>query len=137
MAKLHRILQVAMGWEDYHLHQFVPEVKDESSTKLNEVAIQKGSEIGYLYDFGDGWEPEIVVTKILHRSGVKYPICIGGKRACPPEDCGGPWGYAEFLKAIRNPRHRDHRELREWVGGVFDPEAFKLESINKALKTIK
>ena len=66
--------------------------------------------------------------------GVRYPRCIAGKRACPPEDCGGPWGYGDFLEAIRNPRHERHGELLEWVGGEFDPEAFDIEAVNEELR---
>lgn len=79
----------------------------------------------YIYDFGDGWEHRIESEKILPRDeNIEYPICIAGKRACPPEDCGGIWGYKEFLEAIRDPEHENHEELLEWVGGEFDPEAF-------------
>ena len=74
------------------------------------------------------------MEKVLDaEASVRYPRCIAGKRACPPEDCGGPWGYGDFLKAIQNRKHKRHEELLEWVGGEFDPEAFDIEAVNKEL----
>jgi hypothetical protein len=66
--------------------------------------------------------------------GVRYPCCVAGKRACPPEDCGGPWGYADFLEAIQNPKHPAHEEMLEWAGGEFNPEAFEMEAVNEELR---
>jgi hypothetical protein len=81
----------------------------------------------YEYDFGDSWEHEIVVEKVLPAvEGIRYPICIAGKRACPPEDCGGVGGYERMLDIIANPKHEEHAEMLEWLGGSFDPEAFDL-----------
>jgi len=67
----------------------------------------------------------------------KYPICLGGERACPPEDCGGPWGYSDFLETLMNPDHKSHDKMLEWVGGGFDPEAFDIEALNKELATLR
>ncbi|MBV6342913.1 plasmid pRiA4b ORF-3 family protein, partial [Candidatus Magnetobacterium casense] len=79
----------------------------------------------YTYDFGDNWEHNILLEKILPRDAtIKYPICITGKRACPPDDCGGPWGYEDLLKVISDPEHVEHDYMVEWVGEDFDPERF-------------
>ena len=84
---------------------------------------------------GDNWDHTIQVEKMLAAEpGVRYPRCIAGKRACPPEDCGGPWGYGDFLDAIQNPKHERHEEMLEWVGGEFDPEAFDIEAVNEELR---
>lgn len=92
----------------------------------------------YEYDFGDGWEHQIVVEKTISpTAGEKYPRCIQGKGACPPEDVGGVWGYESFLEAIQNPNHEEHDSYLEWVGGKFDPEAFDLEETNQALRRVK
>ena len=88
----------------------------------------------YEYDFGDSWQHEIVLEKTLEpEPQVKYPRCIEGERACPPEDCGGVWGYAEFLEAIADPAHEDHDETLRWVGGKFDPEKFSVDEVNRKL----
>jgi hypothetical protein len=148
LARLHRILQVAMGWEDYHLYRFEvggasfgepdPEFDDDMRSArrvhLKEVAPAAGSRLLYEYDFGDGWEHRIVVEKILPpQRGVHLPVCLAGKRACPPEDCGGVWGYADLLAALADPAHPEHEAMLRWVGGPFDPEAFDLEAVNEAL----
>lgn len=155
LDKLHLILQAAMGWWNAHLHQFIvgqtyygephpdydmwgPEMLDESKYRLNQIAPREKSKFVYEYDFGDSWEHTILVEKILPpEKGVSYPRCIKGKRACPPEDVGGVWGYAEFVEAITDPNHPDHADMLEWVGDDFDPEAFDLAEINEALQRFK
>ena len=153
LATLHWIIQEAMGWTDSHLHQFrlgeiyygVPdqddfglsETKNEKTAKLNQLLSRPKAKFIYEYDFGDSWEHEVLLEKILPPDPeVRYPVCITGKRACPPEDCGGVWGYGDFLAAIQNPDHPEHEELLEWIGGSFDPEAFDVEDVNRALKRI-
>jgi Plasmid pRiA4b ORF-3-like protein len=151
LGEFHEILQTAMGWFNGHLHLFeiqgieygqpAPEydwdVRDESKVKLSRVVTGEKCKFRYTYDMGDGWEHEILLEKLLPaESEVQYPICIKGKRACPPEDCGGPWGYPEFLEAIQTSTHPEHESMLEWVGGEFDPEAFDLEEVNEALKQI-
>ncbi len=148
LAKLHAIIQAAMGWSDAHLHQFtiagidygVPDpeyggdVKSERRARLNQLVAAPKAKFEYWYDFGDDWRHEILVEKILPaESAVRYPVCLTGKRACPPEDCGGIWGYEEFLAAMADPANAQHEELREWIGGDFDPEAFDLAGVNEAL----
>ncbi|HLC16397.1 MAG TPA: plasmid pRiA4b ORF-3 family protein, partial [Thermodesulfovibrionia bacterium] len=90
------------------------------------------------YDFGDSWEHEIVVEKILSpEAAIKYPMCINGKLTCPPEDVGGVWGYDTFLEAINDPNHEEHDSYLEWIGGEFNPEEFNLDEINQALRQVK
>jgi len=143
---LHVAIQDAMGWDDYHLHEFIftlPITKIEvhigipMEDDLDETMLP-GWEINisdffslenpkgdYCYDFGDGWQHDIILEKILPREGVViYPRCVDGKRACPPEDCGGIGGYAEFLEAIGDPANERHEDMLDWVGGSFDPEDF-------------
>ena len=87
-----------------------------------------------MYDFGDGWEHDILVEKILPiEKGIHYPVCIDGKRACPPEDCGGPFGYEELLEILKDPSHPEHEEKFEWLPGDFDSEKFDIKYINREL----
>jgi hypothetical protein len=139
-----------MGWEDYHLHMFTIEGSlygdpahdeygdlgsiDEARFKLNQVVYREGQRLSYEYDFGDSWEHTLLVEKILPpQKGVCYPICLKGKRPCPPEDVGGVWGYENFLEAIRNPDHEEHEEYLTWAGDEFNSEAFDLEEVNAQL----
>jgi hypothetical protein len=146
LAKLHGILQDAMGWDDYHLHTFTVggvefgpasaewDVKDERRVKLSQLAAQGVKKFRYTYDMGDGWEHEITFQKsVPAEPGAKYPRCIDGARACPPEDCGGIWGYADLLEVLSDPEHEEYEERLEWLGGEFDPEAFDLEEVNARL----
>jgi hypothetical protein len=154
LGKLHRILQVVMGWTDSHLHQFIAggtyygepdpnysnmyDMRDEKRVKLYQLVRGEKSKLRYQYDFGDSWEHELLVEKILPpEPGVHYPICLKGKRACPPEDVGGVWGYDSFLEAIGDPNHPEHDDMQEWIGGEFDPEAFDLDEINEALRYVR
>lgn len=152
LAELHDIFQITMGWTNSHLHQFVihgieygiqdpdldMDVEDEKKVKLGELIFNEKEKFFYEYDFGDSWEHEIIVEKILPmEKGLHYPICLKGKRACPPEDCGGIWGYSEFLEAIEDLNHPEHDDMLEWSGGEFDPEKFDVDSINRALTHIK
>jgi len=92
----------------------------------------------YAYDFGDRWEHELLMEKILPpEAGKRDPMCLAGQRACPPEDCGGIWGYTGFLEAIHDPKHPEHEEMLEWVGGAFDPDACDLDEVNTALQSLK
>ena len=148
---LHVAIQDVMSWSDYHLHQF--EIIDPTSETKVRIGIPEGDfdteflpgwkqkiadyfsmenrSADYAYDFGDYWEHKIELEKILPREkGVNYPVCIKGKRACPPEDCGGIGGYEEFLEAIKDPKHEEHEEMLEWIGGEFDPEHFDVEEVS-------
>jgi Plasmid pRiA4b ORF-3-like protein len=152
LYKLHQILQVVMGWSNYHLHEFDIDgvhygepsqdnsykVRNEKTVKLSQVVSKEGAKFAYIYDFGDHWYHKILVEKILsHDPDIHYPICIKGKRACPPEDCGGIGGYYDFLEIIKNPDDPEHDQMLEWVGGSFDLEAFDLDDINQQLRKIK
>ncbi|MFH0937961.1 MAG: plasmid pRiA4b ORF-3 family protein [Planctomycetota bacterium] len=151
LGEFHQILQTAIGWSDSHLHQFIiqgvyygepdaefedeDEVKDEQKVELNQVVSSVKEKFIYEYDFGDSWELVIMLEKILpFDPEAVYPICLDGERACPPEDCGGIYGYYDFLEAIKDPKHPEHAEMLEWVGGNFDPEEFDLDAINKEIK---
>ena len=145
LYQLHGILQVVMGWTNSHLHQFRAggiyygkpdkelgmDVKNEKGVRLNKVLPKIKDRIVYEYDFGDGWEHDLVLENILSAEPEgKYPIAVKGKRACPPEDVGGIWGYGDFLEAIKNPNHPEHKTMIEWCGGSFDPEEFDIDEIN-------
>jgi Plasmid pRiA4b ORF-3-like protein len=151
LLKLHDILQIVMGWWDYHLHMFTIAGEiygdpaddeygelgtlNESRYKLSQLIDSEGQRFSYEYDFGDSWDHTLLVEKILSpEEGLRYPLCLKGKRACPPEDVGGVWGYENFLEAIHDPNHEEHDEYLEWVGGEFDPQAFDLEEINARLR---
>lgn len=151
LRRLHDVIQATMGWTQSHLYEFeiggvafgepslendIP-VRSAKSTPLRRVAPDAGATFGYLYDFGDNWEHQIVVEKVLPpEPGVVYPRCLAGRRACPPEDVGGIWGYQEFLEAIRDPEHEEHASMLAWVGGAFDPDAFDLRAVNQDLATL-
>jgi hypothetical protein len=147
---LHEMIQAVMGWYNVHLHQFdvygtfysspafqLEETEDESRIKLDRVLTQPRDKFTYEYDFGDGWEHQIVLEKILPvEPRTLYPVCIKGKRNCPPEDIGGIWSYQHFLAVLQDPNHPQHAESLEqleWIGGDFDPEEFDLTEINKGL----
>jgi hypothetical protein len=141
LPALHEVLQVAMGWEAMHLWRFGPwyfdEVRGEFDTALTltDVLTEPGQAIGYLYDFGDEWEHRIHLEKIITRprSSSVLPRCTGGKRACPPEDCGGGWGYEELLKALRARKGWRYQQARELAGTKFNAEAFGVAEINHQL----
>lgn len=157
LARLHDIIQVAMGWYDSHLHAFNinrenystpspydPEhlrelgMKSTRGKKLQSFISGEGDKFTYEYDFGDFWEHVILVEKILPSDPEQpLPTCIKGKRTCPPEDVGGVWGYDTFLEAIKDPNHPEHAMYTEWIGDDFDPEAFDLDATNRALRSLK
>ncbi|NJM99539.1 MAG: plasmid pRiA4b ORF-3 family protein [Phormidesmis sp. RL_2_1] len=155
LEHLHYVIQLSMGWTNSHLHSFhiqgveygmmLPddlgfdelETHDETKFKLSQVISGEKFKFSYLYDFGDSWEHEVLVEKVLDADPeVDYPICIKAKRACPPEDCGGSWGYERFLEAIQDPEHPEHEEMLEWRGDAFDPEDPELDEANRQLKRI-
>ena len=138
-AGLHRVLQVAMGWDDYHLHRFHFEgvtnsdggswaSDTERTTRLADLALRPGDAFVYEYDFGDRWEHEVRVEAVLDGDLKKpHPVCTGGSRACPPEDSGGPWGYMEQLRARKNKKRSD-------LGRGFDPARFRRGPVNDELR---
>jgi hypothetical protein len=144
LYKLHEILQVAMGWTDSHFHQyrvrdtyfgqptdeFGMRRKNEKKVMLNEVLRKPKDRMVYEYDFGDGWEHDLVLEKVEYAlAGKKYPTVLKGKGACPPEDVGGVYGYYHFLEAIGNPEHPEHQDMVEWCD-EFDPEEYDIEEAN-------
>jgi len=150
LAKLHRIIQVVMGWDDAHLHDFtigteryadpragLDRVHNEKKTPLHQVAGARGK-FYYQYDFGDSWEVEVKVEKALPpaKDG-HYPVCLAGENAGPPEDSGGIWSYAEMLDALETPNDPGREEALEWLGEDFDPSEFDPEEVNGRLAKIK
>lgn len=149
LPQLHEAIQIAMGWTNSHLHQFVVgaecygapdpdfddiEMLDESRIKLSQIMDAEKDAIIYEYDFGDSWEHKITLEKILpFDQKAILPQCVTGKGACPPEDVGGIWGYSEFLEAIADPSHPEHEDYLEWVGGEFDSKLCDIEDINALL----
>jgi Plasmid pRiA4b ORF-3-like protein len=149
MDKLHLALQRAFGWTNSHLHQFVvggacyglrdpdgdnADMLDERRYRLAQLA-DNGARFTYEYDFGDDWGHEVRVEKLLPAdAGVRYPRCTAGARACPPEDCGGPGGYADLLAALADPAHARHQELLEWSGGPIDAEHFDLADADRSVR---
>ena len=149
LAKLHRVLQTALGWTGSHLHQFVvgdtvygdpdlliddPPSASTRRARLGQVAPGIDATLRYAYDFGDGWDHLIVVERLLwHDPDAQGTVCLAGGGACPPEDCGGIGGDADLLATLRRGRGQDYRELLAWLGGPFDPTAFDLAATNRAL----
>jgi hypothetical protein len=154
LSELHRIIQVAMGWTDSHLHAFtcgetryeLPsegygpglDFEDERQAELGAVLTEVGAGLQYEYDFGDGWDHTVHLEAILPADPeATYPVCVAGERACPPEDCGGAWGYVELLEILRDPGHPEHQERLEWLGRRFDPEGFDRYLVNYALAALR
>ena len=150
LQQLHLIMQEVMGWDNYHMHSFSiagidygqpqPEfnVRSEKTVNLSQVVKSEKFKFSYTYDFGDSWEHEILVEKELPSSpDQNYPVCITGKRVCPPEDCGGFWGYAELLEIISDPSHPEYEERIEWLGESFNPDIFDMDEVNQRLEGFK
>jgi hypothetical protein len=149
---LHVAIQDAMGWDDCHLHEFrfkntdkqallrigFPDEQFDWSREtlagweviISDYFNEKNQLATYLYDFGDGWMHRIRLEKIeSSQSGRVYPLCLSGKRACPPDDVGGTWGYENLLVIIQDPTHKEHERMLEWVGGEYDPEDFDAKKV--------
>lgn len=152
LAQLHTVLQAAMGWEDCHLHEFriagltigAPDpdaprtLINEKKVRLLDVLGKVGAKGVYTYDFGDGWDHNIVVEKIMKAEpGVAYPVCVTGKRRGPPEDSGGPFGYENLLEVLGDPKHEEHKTMHEWIGNDFDPEVFSVDDVNRRLALLQ
>jgi len=153
---LHDIIQMVMGWKDCHLHEFSigdwtyasrdpdfddldeRETRDERKSYLRDVLGGEGFRFRYRYDMGDNWQHGLEVMKVhTPEKDVRYPVCLAGERACPPEDVGGIWGYANMLEAVADPKHEEHEQYVEWIGGSFDPGAFDLKEVNQMLRGIR
>jgi len=152
LGDLHAVIQTAMGWYNCHMHSFRiggayytsrsasqmedMDMENEERVPLAEVVTRAKQKFIYEYDFGDSWEHEIVAEKFLPLDpAAKYPVCLGGARACPPEDCGSFPGYMDILKALnaKTPT-AEQKELLEWVGEDYDPEGFDLDGVNRRLQ---
>lgn len=145
LAQLHHIIQAAMGWDDCHLHQFevrdlsyaapeheLDDTRDESRRTL--ANLQVGERFVYWYDFGDDWYHDILVESVDRADPtLTYPRCVTGRRACPPEDCGGPWGFDQLMGVLGDEKHPQHEMSREWMPVGYDPARFDLDEINQAL----
>lgn len=156
---LHDVIQIAMGWTGSHMHQFIagrgfavtyygqpdPEFADMGGPILDErrytvadLAPKAKRKFTYEYDFGDSWYHEVLAEKILPSDpAFKHPVCFAGAMACPPEDCGGIYGYYNLLQTIANPKHPEHEQMKEWIGGTWNTEEFSKERVNTVLKGIK
>ncbi len=143
---LHDAIQAAMGWLDYHLFEFrigdklygLPEPLEDGDRKVLHAKLLKLETLvardirrfDYVYDFGDDWQLTVEIEQVVAGDpALKYPRYVDGARRAPPEDCGGPYGFADFVEALADKRHPRHRELRRWYGGPFDPESFDERSI--------
>jgi hypothetical protein len=130
---LHNAIQRAMGWDNFHLHKFIMGIDDDSisdNDKMQNIFSLENNRAYYEYDFGDRWEHEVLLEKILSAvQSVQYPICLAGKRACPPEDCGGTPGYSNLLRIMKNPRDIEYRDMIEWLGEKFYPEKFNPKDV--------
>ncbi|HEY3448460.1 MAG TPA: plasmid pRiA4b ORF-3 family protein [Myxococcales bacterium] len=156
LYELHQVIQVAMRWSNSHLHQFEtpgakrtfadPETdfdmtsdpEDEHGVELGMLLTKPGGLLSYEYDFGDGWELEILLEETVQKDPrFATPLCVGGARACPPDDCGGPYGYQGMLEALASPEHPSHDEQVQWIGGFWDPEAFDANEVNRSLRELR
>jgi hypothetical protein len=146
LDRLHEAILAAFGWEGYHMHVFasgpdefgVPDPQlgfiDERRVSLGQLIGGVGDRLLYTYDFGDSWEHEIVVEELLDADPeVHYPVLLAAKGACPPEDCGGPWGYAELKEILADPAHDQHQEMLDWLGlggaSAFDADGLDADEI--------
>ncbi len=153
LSDFHKVIQTAMGWENEHLHQFIkdrrfyaPKLEDDifwdtmdnkdySGVKIRDLLKAEKETIVYEYDFGDGWGHDIRLEKILDvEDEPEHPVCLDGQMNCPPEDCGGIWGYYQMLEILRDPAAEEHETWKEWLGSGFDPEFFDKEEVNQMLK---
>lgn len=151
---LHHVIQIAMGWTNSHMHQFIIGtgtttrflgtrehemadllIEDEFDHTLTGIARAPKSKLFYEYDFGDSWLHEILVEKILPPDpAMRHPVCTAGENACPPDDCGGIPGYYDLLAAVADPKHPDHEDMIEWLEEDFDPTEFSVDAVNSELK---
>ncbi len=159
LDRLHTVIQTAMGWTDSHLHQFMvrsgsartyygrpdpgggglgEDMLDERRFRVADLAPAAKRKFVYEYDFGDGWEHDVVAEKMLPPDpAFKHPLCLGGANACPPEDCGGMSGYYQLLDILADPKHSEHADMKEWIGGELVEAEFSVDGVNRALKRLK
>jgi len=164
-AELHDVIQEFFNWDNYHLHEFYYYIQDyihrqiriqgldidgsfspnldfydarEDDIRLCDVFSTEQRAVNYLYDFGDNWQHNIKLEKIFpYKDGFQSPLCVGGKRATPPEDCGGPYGYQEILEIQENKKHPQYKERITWLGGKFDPNKISTQIIKMTPREIE
>jgi hypothetical protein len=153
LSDFHMIIQISMGWTNSHLHQFIKNrtyysermIEDDlwedmgsvdyEKMKISDLLKKEEEKIVYEYDFGDSWEHDIILEKILPvDTDLKHPICLTGKMNCPPEDCGGVWGYAGMLQVLKDPNHEEYESYMEWLDEDFDPKYFDKNEVNEMLR---
>lgn len=150
---LHHVVQISMGWKNFHLFEFhignyrigfideefvnSDELADALDVQVDLLLGKEGANGTYLYDFGDHWEHMLEVEKVVAESHLAFPICIGGELNCPPEDCGGIPGFHNMLEILKDRKHPEFRETKRWAGRGYDPAKFDLEKINKELPKYK
>ncbi len=158
-SEFHETIQLAFGWTFSHLYLFsekgfashfqiqdiemaddeLGEVGDADKIQLRDIFTKEKQTYRYIYDFGDNWDHKITLEKIL-KENIEHPICVAGKGQCPPEDCGGVWGFAEMKEAINDPDHPEYEEYREWLGleenEIWDAKEFDLEEVNEELRGV-
>jgi hypothetical protein len=155
LSDFHAIIQTTMGWTNSHMHQFVKgktfysvkladdDMWDDMDSvdyakkkiRISDLLKKEKDKIMYEYDFGDGWQHDLILEKILAVDNtIKYPICLTGKMNCPPEDCGGIWGYSDILEILKQPDHEEYESFVEWLGDEFDPEYFDKDEITELLQ---
>jgi hypothetical protein len=158
LPKFHTVLQMAFGWTNSHLHAFRLEDdsyeaiypddwdqdfagpgqrRDEKKFRLCDLLHAPGDGLIYEYDFGDSWQHDVTVEKILPEPGARFATCLAGARAGPPEDCGSTPGYENLVEAMADPEHPERQELLEWLGEPFDPDAFRADRLNSLLRCLK
>jgi hypothetical protein len=155
--EFHRIIQAAFGWGNYHLYQFslkgwgskynykIPDEfdgntsKDSRLIKISSVFNELKQTFTYIYDFGDDWKHHIILEAVSDE-GIIVPECKAGKGACPPEDCGGPWGYMNLKETLADPKHPDYKEIKRWLGlgkhDQWDADAFDIKATNERLRSL-
>jgi hypothetical protein len=148
LVDLHEAIQAAMGWYGCHLHgfdiagrqygdpQILEDVADETGLTLNGVLRSGVVRFTYTYDFGDNWQHQVLIERTQPALDTdQYPACVAGKRHCPPEDCGGPWNYADLLAAMTDPAYAGHASQRAWIPEDFDPEEFDVADADMDVAT--
>jgi hypothetical protein len=149
LEDLHQVICAAFDWHGGHLHEFdaggarfgephpddYVAVEDERRVTLGRLAPAAGDTFDYLYDFGDSWEHRILVEKVMRPDAPQFhAVCLGGRRAAPPDDCGGVWGYEELLQILADPTHPEHHHYLEWAGGALDPESLSAGEVTRSLR---
>jgi hypothetical protein len=151
MDRFHQVIQLVMGWNNSHLHEFrikgreigmpddhfaldFPNLEDETKVRLRDLDLKEKDTFHYLYDFGDSWE-HILYVENISTEELLNPICLEGERACPPDDCGGEWGYTDLLEILKDKNHPEYEGYKEWLPRGFKPNIFPLKAVNEELVT--